>query len=56
MATGPAKTADAAKTMRCRGSRSWLFLTNRSLLPGIDGESAPWACVKRGTLHGEEDS
>jgi hypothetical protein len=56
MATGPATSADAAETRHRGGSESSLFFTNRSLFPGIDGESALWACVKRGALHGEVDS
>jgi hypothetical protein len=53
MATGLAKSADAAKTMGRGRPERWLFLTNRSHFPWIDGEPAPWACFKRGTLHGE---
>jgi hypothetical protein len=56
ISTGPAKSADAAKILRRGGSESGLFYTDRSLFSGIDGASALWACVKRGTLHGEVDS
>ena len=56
MATGLAKSVDAAKTMGRGRPGRWLFLTNRSLFHWIDGEPAPWACFKRGTLHGEVDT
>jgi hypothetical protein len=51
MATGLAKSADAAKTLGRGRPERWFFLTNRSLFHWIDDEPAPWAYFKRDTLH-----
>jgi hypothetical protein len=55
MATGSAKSTDAAKTMVRGKPEKWLSLTNRSLSLWVDGESASRACFKRGPLDGEVD-
>jgi hypothetical protein len=55
MATGMAKSVDAAKTMGRGRPEMSLFLTPRSLFHWIDGVPAPCACIKRDTLHGEVD-
>jgi hypothetical protein len=52
MATGLAKSADAAKTMGRGRPERWLLLSNRSLFHWADG-SAPWGSFKGGPLHGE---
>jgi hypothetical protein len=56
MATGLAKSVDAAKTLGRGRPESWFFRTNRSLFLWIHDERAPRADVMRGTLHGEADA
>jgi hypothetical protein len=53
MATGLAKSVDAAKTLGRGRPERWFFLTNRSLFHWIHNEPAPRAYVMRDTLHGE---
>lgn len=55
MATGWPKSTDAAKAKGRGRPERWLFLTSRSLFYRTDGEPAPWACFKRGRLHGGVD-
>jgi hypothetical protein len=55
MATGLAKSVNAAKTLGRGRPERLFFLTIRSLFHWIDVERAPGAYLMRGTHHGEVD-